>query len=191
MVIEHIQEVGLFVSNLLFEEHWLQPGIKSFFPPKARRKALPYNLSKAEGQGWSWIWQGTRRKIRGKLRRSWCHCWMREGTWWHGLSWVALTGDGTGGQEYKLKPIKFLLNTIKLLFVFFSMRMVRHLNRLFREVLESPSLEILGQSARGGTLPSVTSGGPCKDSGIKTVPQGFLWGSPCLPSISFLVTHTE
>lgn len=50
MVIEHMQEEGLFVSNLLFEEQWLQPGIKPFSPPKAGRKALPYSLSKAKGQ---------------------------------------------------------------------------------------------------------------------------------------------
>lgn len=56
MVIEHMQEEGLFVSNLLFEEQWLQSGTKPFSPPKAGKKALPYNLSKAEGQEWSWIW---------------------------------------------------------------------------------------------------------------------------------------
>lgn len=36
-----------------------------------------------------------------------------------GLSWVALTGDGTRGQGHRLKPIKFLLNTIKLVFFLF------------------------------------------------------------------------
>lgn len=50
MVIEHMQEERLFVSNLLFEEQWPQPGIKPFFPSKSGRKALPYNLSKAEGR---------------------------------------------------------------------------------------------------------------------------------------------
>lgn len=50
MVIEHMQEEELFVSNLLFEEQWLQSGIKPFFLPKAGRKTLPYNLSKAEGR---------------------------------------------------------------------------------------------------------------------------------------------
>lgn len=38
MVIEHMQEEGLFVSNLLFEEQWLQPGIKPFFLPKSRKE---------------------------------------------------------------------------------------------------------------------------------------------------------
>lgn len=33
-----------------------------------------------------------------------------------GPSWFALTGDGTKGQRHKLKPIKFLLNTV----IFFS-----------------------------------------------------------------------
>lgn len=38
MVIEHMQEEGLFVMNLLFEEQWLQPGIKPFSPPKSRKE---------------------------------------------------------------------------------------------------------------------------------------------------------
>lgn len=58
MVIEHMQEEGLFVSNLLYEEQWLQSGIKLFSPSNAGRNALPYNLSKAEGQEGSLIWQG-------------------------------------------------------------------------------------------------------------------------------------
>lgn len=40
MVIEHMQEVELFFSNLLFEEQWFQPGIKIFFSPQKQEGRL-------------------------------------------------------------------------------------------------------------------------------------------------------
>lgn len=107
-----------------------------------------------------------------------------------GLSWVALAGDGTKGQGHKLKPIKFLLNAI--FFFFFSLWGWSNTWTGCSERFWSiHPWEILEQPARGETLPSVTSGGPCKDSGIRTS-QGFLWGSLCPPpTVSCLITHTE
>ncbi|KAK4820065.1 hypothetical protein QYF61_019007 [Mycteria americana] len=48
--------------------------------------------------------------------------------------------DRTRGKGHKLKHMKFLLNSRKR---FFTVRMTEHQNRLPREVVESPSLEIL------------------------------------------------
>jgi len=44
------------------------------------------------------------------------------------------------GSRYKLKYRKFYLNMRKNLL---TVRVMKHSNRLFREVMESPSLEIL------------------------------------------------
>lgn len=51
MVIEHMQEEGLFVMNLLFEEQWLQPGIKPFSPPKSRKEGSAIQLKQGRGAG--------------------------------------------------------------------------------------------------------------------------------------------
>lgn len=50
-VIEHVQEVGLFVSNLFYEEQWFQPGIKPFFPPKSRKEGSAIQPKQGRGAG--------------------------------------------------------------------------------------------------------------------------------------------
>ena len=52
---------------------------------------------------------------------------------------VVLT-DKTGGNGHKLKHMKFHLNMRR---HFFTMSVIKHWNRLPREVVESPSVEIL------------------------------------------------
>lgn len=71
MVIEHMQEVELFFSNLLFEEQWFQPGIKIFFfPLKSRKEGSA--IQPKQGRGAGMELNLARDTKKEKMKRSWC-----------------------------------------------------------------------------------------------------------------------
>jgi len=79
-----------------------------------------------------------KRRLQGHLRNA--SKYLQGGVQEDGARLFAVVpSDRTRGNGHKLKQRKFLLNMRK---NFFTLRVTEHWNRLPREVVESPSLEI-------------------------------------------------